>query len=78
MHIDFNIFRVIYIWNHQIMILYIQMSLCEQTLEQWMRGRINGTPEPMIKVILQQILCGIDYMHSQNVVHHDIKVICLF
>lgn len=59
--------------SKDIMILYIQMSLCEQTLEQWMRGRINGTPEPMIKVILQQILCGIDYMHSQNVVHHDIK-----
>lgn len=57
----------------EIMILYIQMSLCEQTLEEWMRGRINGTPEPMIKAILQQTFCGIDYMHSQNVVHHDIK-----
>ncbi|XP_072752273.1 eukaryotic translation initiation factor 2-alpha kinase 1 isoform X2 [Anoplolepis gracilipes] len=59
--------------NHQCMILYIQMSLCEQTLDQWMRGRINATPEPMIEAILEQILCGIDYIHSQDVVHHDIK-----
>ncbi|CAL1688581.1 unnamed protein product [Lasius platythorax] len=59
--------------SNEYMTLYIQMSLCEQTLEQWMRGRRNASPEPVIRAILQQILCGIDYMHSQNVVHHDIK-----
>lgn len=53
--------------------LYIQMALCEQTLEQWLRGRINVTPEPIGKAIFQQILCGVDYMHSQNIVHHDLK-----
>lgn len=56
------------------MTLYIQMALCEQTLENWMRGRINGTPLPVISEVFQQILRGVDYMHSQNVVHHDIKV----
>lgn len=55
--------------------LYIQMALCEQTLEQWLRDKISKIiPEPVVRAIFQQILCGVDYMHSQKIVHHDIKV----
>ncbi|XP_018398888.1 PREDICTED: eukaryotic translation initiation factor 2-alpha kinase 1-like [Cyphomyrmex costatus] len=59
--------------NQSYVILYIQMSLCEQTLEQWLRSKISVTPEPIVKAIFQQLLCGVNYMHSQKVVHHDIK-----
>ncbi|XP_017758254.1 PREDICTED: eukaryotic translation initiation factor 2-alpha kinase 1-like isoform X2 [Eufriesea mexicana] len=53
--------------------LYIQMALCEKTLQQWLDERMEMTPQAMIIAILTQILCGLDYIHSRGIVHHDIK-----
>ncbi|XP_076182323.1 eukaryotic translation initiation factor 2-alpha kinase 1 isoform X1 [Ptiloglossa arizonensis] len=53
--------------------LYIQMALCEKTLQQWLDERIELTTQEMIIAILTQILCGLDYIHSRGIVHHDIK-----
>ncbi|KAG7208659.1 hypothetical protein KM043_014863 [Ampulex compressa] len=53
--------------------LYIQMALCDKTLKQWLDERVDVTPPSTIMAILTQILCGLDYIHSRNIVHHDIK-----
>jgi translation initiation factor 2-alpha kinase 1 len=58
--------------------LYVQMQLCEQTLRQWLD--IRNVEEPTMVdmkqsvAIFQQIVSGVCYIHSQSIVHHDIKV----
>ncbi|XP_014469424.1 PREDICTED: eukaryotic translation initiation factor 2-alpha kinase 1-like [Dinoponera quadriceps] len=55
------------------MTLYIQMALYEQTLKEWMCERSNATPLPVVKAVFEQIVAGLDYIHSQGITHHDIK-----
>jgi serine/threonine protein kinase len=58
--------------------LYVQMQLCERTLRQWLDVR-NAQEPAVVDVmqsitIFQQIVSGVCYIHSQSIVHHDIKV----
>lgn len=50
------------------------MALCGDILKKWLENRIEPTPIPVIKEIATQILQAIEYIHSKNIVHHDIKV----
>lgn len=50
------------------------MTLYEQTLKQWMCERTSATPLPVVTEIFEQIVSGLDYIHSQGITHHDIKV----
>jgi serine/threonine protein kinase len=50
------------------------MALCENTLRQWLDKRNEPTPSSLVANIASQILCGLNYIHSLKIVHHDIKV----
>ncbi|XP_054282120.1 eukaryotic translation initiation factor 2-alpha kinase 1-like [Macrosteles quadrilineatus] len=56
--------------------LYIQMQLCEVTLRQWLDNR-NQKMEPVNEhqclTLFKKIVQGVEYIHSQGIVHHDIK-----
>lgn len=57
--------------------LYIQMQLCEETLRHWLDAR-NRSLVPVNETycvsMYRKIISGIEYIHSQGIVHHDIKV----
>ncbi|XP_033886603.3 eukaryotic translation initiation factor 2-alpha kinase 1-like [Acipenser ruthenus] len=68
------------------LMLYMQMQLCEISLRDWILKRNTGPTEnsaangPYCLVdaertisIFQQILKGVDYIHSRGVMHRDLK-----
>lgn len=53
--------------------LFIQMELCTDTLEEWMRQRTEPTPQNYLIEIFLQILKALECIHSHGNTHHDIK-----
>ncbi|XP_008051528.1 interferon-induced, double-stranded RNA-activated protein kinase-like [Carlito syrichta] len=55
--------------------LFIQMEFCDRgTLEQWIHDRRGKTPEKALALeIFEQIVKGVDYIHSKNLIHRDLK-----
>ena len=57
--------------------LYIQMELCGKTLKTWIDER-NAERDlkrrEMSQGIIQQILHGVEYIHSNKLIHRDLKV----
>ncbi|XP_046884833.1 interferon-induced, double-stranded RNA-activated protein kinase isoform X2 [Hypomesus transpacificus] len=56
--------------------LYIQMELCGKTLKTWIDER-NAERDlkrrEMSQGIIQQILHGVEYIHSNKLIHRDLK-----
>lgn len=63
--------------------LYVQMQLCERTLRQWLDVRNASLPACALSPdsaegnlalnLFRKIVRGVDYIHTQGIVHHDIK-----
>ncbi|XP_034349138.2 interferon-induced, double-stranded RNA-activated protein kinase-like isoform X1 [Arvicanthis niloticus] len=55
--------------------LFIQMEFCEKgTLERWMETRNRSEVDKALYLeLFEQIVTGVDYIHSKGLIHRDLK-----
>ncbi|XP_026525116.1 interferon-induced, double-stranded RNA-activated protein kinase [Notechis scutatus] len=59
--------------------LFIQMELCEKgNLSDWLDKKKGDSCKDVSIILFQQIVEGVDYIHSKNLIHRDLKPLNVF
>ncbi|XP_026551182.1 interferon-induced, double-stranded RNA-activated protein kinase [Pseudonaja textilis] len=59
--------------------LFIQMELCEKgNLSDWLDQKKGHSCKSVSIILFQQIVEGVDYIHSKNLIHRDLKPLNVF
>jgi len=53
--------------------LHLVFEYCDRTVLDELVANPKGVPEPMIKRIAYQVLKAVDFCHSHNCIHRDVK-----
>lgn len=54
-------------------VLFVQMALCEMTLEEYLQKHSSTLPIKTVFDIFLQLVNALCYIHQRGIIHHDIK-----
>ncbi|ETE65567.1 hypothetical protein L345_08658, partial [Ophiophagus hannah] len=59
--------------------LFIQMEFCEKgNLSDWLEQKMGDSCKDVSIILFQQIVEGVNYIHSKNLIHRDLKPLNIF
>ncbi|KZS21178.1 Uncharacterized protein APZ42_011945 [Daphnia magna] len=69
-----NVLRLLYVEDTTNKDLtYLVLELCAGTLTDYCGSKSKGPILPPDELVLYQIANGLNYIHSRDLVHHDVK-----
>ena len=54
--------------------IFLSMEYCEQDLASLLDNNDEPFTVSQVKCIILQVFCGIDYLHTNYILHRDLKV----
>lgn len=67
-------FTYLFYYNNYFCSIFLSMEYCEHDLSSLLDNMASAFTESQVKCIFLQLLKGLKYLHSNFIIHRDLKV----